>query len=1361
VRTLFASVSLIFLGSAILVAQIARRPAIPQRPPQETGTYLVSFRRDVPLSQRPALVQASGARLKKMYAAVNAASVEIPDAAAMARLRNDPRVVSVYANRRITLSGLQGRGGAGGSGGAKPKAPTNLAATAVSSSQINLAWSDNSNNETGFEIDRCAGSGCSNFIAIAQVGTDVNAFGDVGLAIGTLYRYRVVAFNGAGSSKDSNIAEATTPALPPTAPSNLTSTVVSSSQINLSWSDNSSNEDGFRIERCNLPAANCLDANFAQITQTAPNVTSFNDTGLQPQTTHTYRVRAFNSTGTSNYSNSVQATTLNVPPTAPSNLISAGASSSQINLSWSDNSSNEDGFRIERCNLPAASCLDVNFTQITQTVANVTSFNDTGLVPQTKYTYRLRAFNSAGTSAYSNLSEATTQAVPPTAPSNLISAGASSSQINLSWSDNSSNEDGFRIERCNLPAASCLDANFAQITQTAANVTSFNDTGLQPQTTHTYRVRAFNSAGMSAYSNLSEAMTQAVPPTAPSNLSSLAASSSQINLSWSDNSSNEDGFRLERCDLPAASCLDVNFTQITQTAPNVTSFNDTGLLPQTKYTYRVRAFNSAGMSAYSNLSEATTQAVPPTAPSNLSSLAASSSQINLSWSDNSTSEDGFRLERCNSPAASCLDANFTQITQTAPNVTSFNDTGLLAGTTYTYRVRAFNSAGNSSYSNSVEGTTLPTPPSAPGNLAVSDVSYNQISLSWLDNSTNENGFRIERCNQPAANCLDANFVQIAQTFANVTTFTNIGLQGQTTYSYRVRAFNSGGMSSYSNSVQALTPAAPPSTQVVPGGVQRIGAAPGRVNWTGAGVGVAVVDTGLDFNHQDLALVPEIQGVNSFNAFGGSCQDFHGHGTHVGGIIAARDNNIDVVGVAPNATLYCVNVFQPDPVEGATGTDEDLIAGLNWIAQNANLVTPRIRVVNMSLGRPKTPEDDDPNHPVHLAVKALYDMGISVVVAAGNDPSVEVTQQVPAGYPEVMAVASTTAAAGVNGYDEFFPACTGVQNIKSDTASYFTTDGRFIGGTGVTISAPGEQQEDLFSYFDSCFLESIGILSTALDGGTVELSGTSMASPHVAGVVALMWEKDLSLGLTLSPELARTQIRNGAARVGTAPLDSPEAEYTFDGEREGVIWAPAALGDEPPPPQDQPPSVSIQSPTTGSNFSAGANITFQATATDPEDGNIAPSLVWTSSRDGQIGTGAGFTRTLTSGNHVITASVTDSGGNSANATTSITVGSASNPTKVLVNSVTYSLQGTTLVYTVKVVNEFGGPVAGATVDVDIYEYVFTGNLWISSGTSNSQGNTQFQLPNADLGCYVTSVRNVTANGLTFVFGTPDNNFCIGF
>jgi hypothetical protein len=250
-------------------------------------------------------------------------------------------------------------------------------------------------------------------------------------------------------------------------------------------------------------------------------------------------------------------------------------------------------------------------------------------------------------------------------------------------------------------------------------------------------------------------------------------------------------------------------------------------------------------------------------------------------------------------------------------------------------------------------------------------------------------------------------------------------------------------------------------------------------------------------------------------------------------------------------------------------------------------------------------------------------------------------------------------------------------------------------------------------------------------------------------------------LSLAPENARSRIRNSAARPGTAPLDSPLEEYTFDGEYEGVIDAPAAVGDRPPTPPDLPPDLSIVSPITGSSFSAGASISFEATATDAEDGNIAASVVWTSSRDGQIGTGANFARTLSNGSHTITASVEDSGENRRSASVSITVGVSSTPTTVQVSSVTYALQGTTLVTTVKLVDEFGAPVAGAQVRAALMEWVFTGYEWMSNGVTNSQGNFQFQLLNADLGCYVTSVEDVVASGLTWIRGTPSNNFCIGF
>src|SRR6185312_348466 len=154
-----------------------------------------------------------------------------------------------------------------------PAAPTNLTATAVSSSQINLAWTDNSSNETGFKIEQCQNAGCSNFAQIAQVGANITAFNNTGLTASTSYSYRVRATNLGGDSAYSNTASATTQATQtvPAAPSNLTATAVSTSQINLSWSDNSNNETGFKIERCQ--GANC--SNFVQIAQVGANVTTF------------------------------------------------------------------------------------------------------------------------------------------------------------------------------------------------------------------------------------------------------------------------------------------------------------------------------------------------------------------------------------------------------------------------------------------------------------------------------------------------------------------------------------------------------------------------------------------------------------------------------------------------------------------------------------------------------------------------------------------------------------------------------------------------------------------------------------------------------------------------------------------------------------------------------------------------------------------------------------------------------------------------------------------------------------------------------------------------------------------------------
>jgi hypothetical protein len=480
-----------------------------------------------------------------------------------------------------------------------PQAPTNLVAAPVSVTQVNLAWTPNGSGNALFSLEREVQGGSFSVISIICPG--INAYSDTsGLLGGATYIYRVRAENSAGQfSAYSNLAsavpltgEAESP--PPPAPPVVSASVVSGTQINLSWTESTSPVDGFFIER-----QTGSSGTFTQIAQTAGTTFNYSDSSLVLGTSYFYRMRAFINNGPiTSYSNEVSAMTFNVPA-APTSVAATAASSSQINLSWTESTSLIDGFTIERETTTGGT-----FAQIASIAGTAATYSDTdpALQPQTSYTYRMRAFsNITGFSAYSSNASATTDTSIP-APTSLAITSATGNEVDLSWSYSGSQEDDFDLER--QVGAS---GTYVQIATLAPGTTTFADTDIAPNTAYYYRIRALSaSLGNSAYSNVVN-VTTPTPPAAPSDLTATDTGST-INLQWQDNSTNDDGIYVWRQVTSQGS-----FVLIATLSSNATSYSDTGLEAGTTYYYEVQAFSaSLGNSAFSNQAGAT--AAPNPAP---------------------------------------------------------------------------------------------------------------------------------------------------------------------------------------------------------------------------------------------------------------------------------------------------------------------------------------------------------------------------------------------------------------------------------------------------------------------------------------------------------------------------------------------------------------------------------------------------------------------------------------------------------------------------------------------------------------------------------------------------------------------------
>jgi chitodextrinase len=321
-----------------------------------------------------------------------------------------------------------------------PSAPTGLTATAAGANQINLTWTASTDNVgvTGYEVERCLGSGCTTFAPVGT--TTATTFASTGLAASSSYTYRVRATDLAGNlSGYSATATAATAAAPdttaPTAPTGLTATVAGPTQINLAWTASTDNigVTGYRLERCQ--GAGC--SSWAQIA--TPTANSHSDTGLVPSTTYRYRVRATDAAGNlSGFSTVVTATTPASPdttaPSVPAGL-TATAAGLGITVGWTASTDNVGvtGYRVERCQGAGCSA----FSQVGTTTTP--GYSDQGLAVSTSYSYRVAAVDAAGNvSAFSAVATATT-GLAPELPTGLVAGWSFNAGTGTTAADASGN----------------------------------------------------------------------------------------------------------------------------------------------------------------------------------------------------------------------------------------------------------------------------------------------------------------------------------------------------------------------------------------------------------------------------------------------------------------------------------------------------------------------------------------------------------------------------------------------------------------------------------------------------------------------------------------------------------------------------------------------------------------------------------------------------------------------------------------------------------------------------------------------------------------------------------------------------------
>jgi uncharacterized protein (TIGR02145 family) len=349
------------------------------------------------------------------------------------------------------------------------KAPTLITAQAISDIRIDLTWQNNEEYTKEFAIQRKSGS--ESFSSIAVVSTGLLSFSDTTCLLGVSYSYVVIAKVESNQSAQSNVMSALT-SFP--APSDMAITRIHDLENEIQWSDNCNFEIGYRLERDS-------GLGFELLAELGADITQFKDSDLNYDTDYSYRVVAYTYANVSNWAVS-DLVSISYP--APSNINISPLNDSQLQIHWTDNTNDEDGFRIERDS-------GGGFEQIAVMDPNVVDLIDSGLNYSTSYVYRISGYVANSSSNWLTSSPAST--IFP-APSSLSGSVINDSEIELNWVDNCGFEMGYRIERDS-------DNGYIHVGEVNSDVTQYIDHDLVYGIDYTYRVKAFSELNESNNSN--------------------------------------------------------------------------------------------------------------------------------------------------------------------------------------------------------------------------------------------------------------------------------------------------------------------------------------------------------------------------------------------------------------------------------------------------------------------------------------------------------------------------------------------------------------------------------------------------------------------------------------------------------------------------------------------------------------------------------------------------------------------------------------------------------------------------------------------------------------------------------------------